>query len=309
MDGLISTSDLLVVLLLTRECFRPLTQLQDAFHSAAPARSAAATIAALLDRAPTVVDPPAAISLSPDPPALTFEGVRFAYPDRSSVALGGIDLHIDPGEHVAVVGRSGAGKTTLVWLLLRFHDPDVGRILMAGHDLRHLALTDLRQHIALVSQDTYLFNGTVRDNIALALPDPDDAVLWEALGAAQAAFVTDLADGLDTVVGERGTKLSGGERQRLAIARALLIDAPVLVMDEATSSLDAANEVGLTDALRRLSAGRTTLTIAHRLSTVRHADRIVVLDAGQVVEAGPWTDLVDGGGPFARLAAAGVMRS
>lgn len=308
-DGLISTADLLVVLLLTRECFRPLTQLQEAFHSAAPARSAAATIGALLDSRPAVGDPPSAVPLPAGPPTLTFDGVSFAYPDRSSVAVAGIDLHVHAGEHVAVVGRSGAGKTTLVSLLLRFYDPDAGRVLMAGHDLCDLALADLRRHVALVSQDTYLFNGTVRDNVALSLDDPDDAVLWETLADAQATFVEHLPEGLDTIVGERGTKLSGGERQRLAIARALLVDAPVLVMDEATSSLDAANEVGLTDALRRLSQGRTTLTIAHRLSTVRHADRIVVLEAGRVAEVGPWNALVDGNGPFSRLAAAGVVGS
>lgn len=309
-DGLISTADLLVVLLLARECFRPLRQLQDAFHSAAPARTAAATIDALLTAEVPVASPsePAQLAAGHTPPSITFEGVRFAYPGREELAVDGIDLQVAAGERVALVGRSGAGKTTLVSLLLRWYDPASGRILLDRHDLRTLDLVDLRSSVALVSQDTYLFHGTVRDNVALARPDADDDTLRRVLADAQAGFVKGLPDGLDTLIGERGMKLSGGERQRLAIARALLIDAPVLVLDEATSSLDAANETGLTEALERLSHGRTTLTIAHRLSTVRDADRIVVLEAGRVAQSGTWEELADSEGAFARLAAAGVVQ-
>ncbi len=309
-DGLLATADLLVILLLTRECFRPLRQLQEAYHSAAPARTAATTVFGLLATAPAVRDPanPVRAEALAVPPSITFEDVHFTYPGRETEALRGLDLHVAPGERIALVGRSGAGKTTAVALVLRWYDPSAGRVLIDGTDVRDLALADLRAQVALVSQDTYLFHGTVRDNVALARPDATGSELQAALAAAQADFVHALPQGLDTVVGERGMKLSGGERQRLAIARALLVDAPVLVLDEATSSLDAANETGLTAALQAVSAGRTTITIAHRLSTVREADRIVVIADGRVVESGPRADLLAGGGAFAQLTQAGTAQ-
>jgi len=206
---------------------------------------------------------------------------------------------------VAIVGRSGAGKSTVVALLLRFFDPDSGRIQVGGLDIRDVTLDSLREQVAVVSQDTYLFYGTIADNLRLARPDATQDELVEAARAANAhAFIASLLSGYETMVGERGLTLSGGQRQRIAIARALLKDAPVLVLDEATSAIDAENEQAITEALDRLTTGRTTLVIAHRLSTVCRADRIVVLSRGAVAEIGGHAELVDRRGDYARLIAA-----
>lgn len=205
---------------------------------------------------------------------------------------------------MAIVGRSGAGKSTIIGLLMRYFDTDAGSIRINDRDIRELPLRNLRSMIGVVSQDTYLFHGTVRDNLLLARPDATDEEIRRAVTAAQAAdFIPRLPRGLDTVVGERGLKLSGGERQRIAIARALLKDAPVLVLDEPTSSIDAANEAEITQALGDLTLGRTTIIIAHRLSTVRGADRIVVMESGRVVEFGSHPDLVARKGLYAELVA------
>ena len=308
-EGQLSTASLLIILLLTREAFRPLRQLQDAYHAAAPAQRAVLTIAELLDTEPAVRDAahPVPASALPRPPSIAFEHVTFGYPGRETPALTGVDLAVAPGERIGLVGPSGAGKSTLVSLLLRWFDPDEGRVLLGGVDVRRVGLADLRAQVALVSQDIYLFHGTVRENVLLADPLAGEDRLRDVLTAARAGFVHDLPRGLDTVIGERGMRLSGGERQRLAIARALLTDAPVLVLDEATSSLDAANEAELARTLDELSQGRTTLTIAHRLSTVRAADRIVVLEHGRVVESGAPDDLLAAGGAFSRLSRAGAV--
>ncbi|MFC7107020.1 ABC transporter ATP-binding protein [Nonomuraea rubra] len=236
---------------------------------------------------------------------MSFDQVTFSYPGRDRPALDGFSLDIAPGERVALVGRSGAGKTTVASLLLRFFDPSAGRVTVNGVDVRDLSFDRLRSLIAVVSQDTYLFHGTVRRNLALARPDAGDEQLEAAARAAQAHdFITALPDGYDTVVGERGLKLSGGERQRIAIARALLKDAPILVLDEATSAVDAANESAIQHALDTLSGGRTTLMIAHRLSTVQAADRVIVMADGRISEAGPPSELLAGQGAYARLVAA-----
>jgi ABC-type multidrug transport system fused ATPase/permease subunit len=202
------------------------------------------------------------------------------------------------------VGRSGSGKTTAAHLLLRFWDPDSGRILLGGHDLRGFALDDLRRRIALVSQDTYLFNASVRENLRIGRPEATEAELIEAARQANAhEFILQLPQGYDTTLGERGVRLSGGQRQRLAIARAILKDVPILILDEATSHLDSENERIVHQALKRLMAGRTTLMIAHRLSTVREADLIVVLDAGTVLEQGTHEALIEQPGVYAHLVA------
>jgi len=206
---------------------------------------------------------------------------------------------------VALVGPSGAGKTTIAHLFLRFWDPDKGGARLDGHDLREYRLDELRRGVALVAQDTYLFNDTLRNNVALARPGATPAEVSVAIErAALSDFVASLPEGLDTVVGERGTRLSGGQRQRVAIARAFLKDAPILILDEATSHLDAVSEATVRGALDRLKQDRTTLVIAHRLSTVRGADTIVVLDRGRVVETGAHAELLARRGLYARLISA-----
>jgi ATP-binding cassette subfamily C protein CydCD len=215
-----------------------------------------------------------------------------------------VSFEIPAGRTVALVGPSGAGKTTTAQLLMRFWDPDAGSIRLDGADLRDYRLDDLRRRIALVAQDTYLFNDTLRNNILLARPEASEAELRAAIeNASLDELVATLPDGLDTPVGERGASLSGGQRQRVAIARAFLKDAPVLILDEATSHLDAVNEQAVRRALDRLKADRTTIVIAHRLSTIRDADLIVVLADGRVVESGTHRGLLAAGGLYAKLVA------
>jgi subfamily B ATP-binding cassette protein MsbA len=235
---------------------------------------------------------------------VSFEGVFFRYHDDASQpwTLEGINLDVAPGEIVALVGPSGSGKTTLASLLPRFWDVNRGRVLLDGHDVRSLRLADLRGAIGVVPQEPALFSGTIRDNIAYARPGASAAEVEAASRAAHAhEFVVRLPLGYETLVGERGVKLSGGQRQRVAIARAILKDPAVLVLDEATSNLDAESEQLIEDALGRLLVGRTTLIIAHRLSTVRRADRLVALDRGRIVEEGPHAELLARGGLYARL--------
>ncbi|WP_187414855.1 ABC transporter ATP-binding protein/permease [Nonomuraea sp. PA05] len=301
--GQLDVLGLLLVLLLAREAFRPLEELQKAYHSAYPAISAAGGILELLDASPAVVE-----TRHPQPPpassSISFDRVSFGYRDGQDV-IAGLSFAVEEGRTVAIVGRSGAGKSTLVALLLRFFDPRSGRILVGGQDIRELSLARLRGLISVVAQDTYLFHGTVRDNLLLGRPDAGpERVEAAAIAAGAHGFITRLPDGYDTVVGERGATLSGGERQRIAIARALLKDAPILVLDEATSSIDSANEAEIQQALDRLAAGRTTLVIAHRLSTVRDADRILLLDHGQVADAGTHAELLERSAGYQQLVAA-----
>jgi ATP-binding cassette subfamily C protein CydCD len=235
---------------------------------------------------------------------VAFESVTFRYAPTEPPALDNVSIEIGAGQTVALVGRSGAGKTTAAHLLLRFWDPQSGRITIDGHDIKDFELDDLRRHVALVAQDTYLFNTTLWENLKLGRPEATDAEVRAAAGVANVEeFAQALPDGYETLVGERGLQLSGGQRQRVAIARALLKDAPVLVLDEATSHLDAVNEAEVRAALDRLMAGRTTLVIAHRLSTIRNADQIVVLDGGRVAERGTHAELLALDGLYSHLIA------
>ncbi len=236
--------------------------------------------------------------------AIAFEGVTFRYPARPDIpALFDLDLTVRPGETVALVGPSGAGKTTVFQLLMRFFDPDEGRVTLDDIDLRDLARTDLRRQFALVPQEPVVFAASARENIRFGRPEASDAEVEAAARAAAAHdFIARLPDGYDTYVGERGVMLSGGQRQRLAIARAILRDAPVLLLDEATSALDAESERAVQQAVEALARGRTTLIIAHRLATVKRADRIVVFQEGRIVAEGTHGALVAEGGLYARLA-------
>jgi ATP-binding cassette subfamily B protein len=258
-------------------------------------------VLAVLDLEPSIENAPGAIALEHVEGALELEKVSFAYAEQGAT-LTDIDLSIAPGESVAVVGASGAGKSTLAALALRLYDPTSGRILLDGHDYRQIKLKTLRQHIAVVSQETYLFHASIADNLRYARPEATTAELEAAARTAQIHdFIASLPQGYDTLVGERGYRLSGGERQRLAIARAVLADPKILILDEATSALDATNERLIQAALESLLVGRTSLIIAHRLSTIQNADRIVLLDKGRVAEIGDHRALLERGGHYARL--------
>jgi len=234
---------------------------------------------------------------------LVFEHMSFRYPGSDSDALRDINLDISAGEAIALVGQSGSGKTSIANLIPRFYVPTEGRILLDGIDIQDLRLADLRRNLSLVTQDVVLFNGSVAENIAYgAMSDATQEQITEAARAAHALeFIASMPEGMDTLIGENGVRLSGGQRQRLAIARALLKDAPILILDEATSALDAESEQHVQAALETLMENRTTIVIAHRLSTIRNADRIVVLDKGRVVETGSHDELLAAGGRYAQL--------
>ena len=303
-EGAIGIEVLLIVLMMGVEVFRPMRDLRALLHTGMLGRAAAASLFRLLDTRPAIEDADGAADAAPLAPTLAFEDVHFAYPGGRRPAHDGISFEVGAGERVGIVGASGAGKSTILRLLMRFDDPQRGRVLLGGQDLRTLDRAALRARFGVVNQDTYLFHGTAAENIRFGKPDASDAEVEAAARAANAhGFIARLPQGYDTVIGERGIRLSGGQRQRIAIARALLRDAPILLLDEALSSVDAENEAVIQDALARLMGGRTVLIMAHRLSSVIDADRILVLDEGRVVETGHHADLMAKRGVYHRLMA------
>jgi len=291
-----------LLILISLSSFLPISEIANVSRQLADTIASTRRLYAVHRERPAVADGP---RRPPEPQggsSIRFEAASFSYPGATRQALSEISLEVPPGATLALVGPSGAGKTTIANLLLRFWDPTAGRILIDGVDLRDFELDHLRRRISLVSQDTYLFNNSLRANVALARPEADEAAIRRALEqAALADFVDTLPEGLDTQVGERGVQLSGGQRQRVAIARAFLKNAPTLVLDEATSHLDAVSEAQVRGALDALMRDRTTIVIAHRLSTVRNADLLAVLDRGRLIETGSHTELLARNGLYARL--------
>jgi len=302
--GALSLSALLIILMLGIEIYRPMRELRTVLHQGMVGLSAAQGIYRILDDKPGVADAPARRLDKALAPTIEFEDVRFSYPGTRRTVHDGLSFRAEAGERLGLVGPSGGGKSSIVRLLLRFYDPDHGRILLGGHDLRSLPFAEIRSLISVVNQDTFLFHGTVEENIRLGRPDASHEDLEDAARAANIHdFILSLPQGYQTTIGEKGIKLSGGQRQRVAIARALLRDTPILVLDEALSAVDAENEAVIQEALDRLMQGRTTLILAHRLSSVIDCDRILVLDGGKVAEQGRHDALMARRGVYASLMA------
>ncbi len=304
-----STGTVVAFLRYMQEFYRPVGALARVQNVINRSLAAMARIFELLDTEPTVNDAPTAIEMPPLRGAVEFHDVSFSYGSNEPV-LQHINLAARPGEVVALVGHSGAGKTTLVNLITRFYDPGTGRVTVDGHDLRQVSQASLRRQIGMVLQETFLFNATVRENILYARPEATAAELEAAARGAHAHdFISRLPDGYDTLIGERGVKLSGGERQRIAIARAFLANPRILILDEATSMVDTAAEQVIQAALNELMRGRTTFIIAHRLSTVREADQILVIEGGEIVERGTHEQLMAANGPYHTMVGRQIERA
>ncbi len=298
-NGAIGVGVYSTLVFMTQRLLWPLTRLGQTLDLYQRAMASSRRVFGLLDTEAEMED--GDLRLEPVHGDLRLENVVFAYKDSEPV-VNGLSLHLPAGKTSAIVGATGAGKSTLIKLLLRFYDPQQGRVTLDGHDLRSLEMSSLRRAIGLVSQDVFLFHGTVRENIAYGAPDADDEAIRRAAEVAEAhEFITDLPNGYDTVVGERGQKLSGGQRQRISIARAVLKDPPILVLDEATSAVDNETEAAIQRSLERIARGRTMILIAHRLSTIRNADRIYVLEQGRLKEQGKHEELLEHPGIYAGL--------
>jgi ABC-type multidrug transport system fused ATPase/permease subunit len=307
--GELSLGTLVAFLAYVTSFYEPINRLTEIDNVFQQAIAAGERILELLDESSEIADAPDAVDLPLIQGEVSFSQVHFRYGGNESAAnsdqqdvLHDVTFTIMPGEMVALVGPSGAGKTSLANLLCRFYDPIAGQVSVDGHDLRTVKLASLRQQVAVVLQDTFLFNSTVRENLLYGKPTATDEELHEAAKAAHAHdFIEALPDRYDTDIGERGVKLSGGQKQRLALARAILADPRILILDEATSSVDAEAEYLIQQALESVLDGRTALVIAHRLSTIRNADKIIALEDGRIIEVGDHRDLLQRGGLYSQL--------
>lgn len=299
--GKLEMGEFMAFLLLSTVFFRPIEKINAVIESYPKGIAGFKRYIQILDTEPDIADMPNAVPLMKVVGEIRFNNVSFGY-EQGSRILNEVNLSIHPGETVAFVGPSGAGKTTICSLLPRFYDVDTGSITVDGIDIRQIQLESLRKHIGIVQQDVFLFSGTIRDNIAYGDLNASESEIWHAARRASLEeFIVKLPEGLDTIIGERGVKLSGGQKQRLSIARMFLKNPPILILDEATSALDTETEAAIQKSLAELSIGRTTLVIAHRLTTIRNADRIVVVNESGIAEQGKHEDLIASGGIYSKL--------